>query len=189
MSKIKNTEIITEKIVAQNKWTTIIEEKFNTDNGKVGEYLIVDRMPALMIIPIIYQDGNVYTYLVKQYRHPIKKEVWQFPMGTLEGDADPKFHAIKELRDETGLVTQELNLVGSYFIDPGLSRQKCFVYITDQISEIGKQNLEETESGLESKKFSLNELESLIAENQLIDGWVYPGYYFLKQFLRENKAN
>lgn len=175
--------MISREIIAKNRWTTIVQEEFKTETGKEGNYLIVERKPALMIIPIIKENDTFFTYLVKQHRYPIAKEVWQFPMGTLDENAELEDHAKKELQEETGLLTDSMTFMGSYFIDPGLSRQECRVYIAQNIIEGGEQNPEETEEGMIAQRFSLEELEKLIADNQLIDGWIYPGIYFLKQFL------
>lgn len=175
---VKNmTKYVKRNIIIKNKWTTIVREK---------NYIIVEREPALMVIPVIREGGAIYTYLVKQYRYQIGKEVWQFPMGTLEKKADPKKHAKKELEEETGLRTNKITFVGNYYIDPGLSRQQCYVYLAEEIIEGGKQKLEETEAGMITKCFSLAELETLVADNQLTDGWIYPALYFLKQFLKQN---
>ncbi len=177
-------KLIERSIVLENKWTRIVQENFQTETGKEGKYVIVEREPALMVIPIIREGNAIYTYLVKQHRYPIAKEVWQFPMGTLENNADPEKHAKKELEEETGLRTNRITFAGSYYIDPGLSRQQCYVYIAEEIIEGGEQKLEETESGMIAKRFSLEELEMFVADNQLTDGWIYPALYFLKQSCR-----
>lgn len=177
MQLILHKKPLNRNIVISNKWTTVVQEE---------NYLIVEREPALMVIPIIREGNVIYTYLVKQYRYPIAKEVWQFPMGTLENKTDPKKHAKKELEEETGLRTNKITFVGNYYIDPGLSRQQCYVYLAEEIIEGGKQKLEETEAGMITKRFSLAELETLVADNQLTDGWIYPALYFLKQFLKKS---
>ncbi len=182
MSK-QNYKLISKKIVVDNKWTTIVEESFKTEVGLAGNYLIVERQPALMIIPIVKIQDSFYTYLVKQYRYPIAKEVWQFPMGMLELNTDPMEHAKKELKEETGLESGSITFAGSYYIDPGLSRQQCYVYIAKDIVEGGEQNLEESERGMIAKRFSIEELERLVDENKIIDGWIFQGLFFLKHFL------
>jgi len=176
---------VSKKIVIGNNWTTIVEENFKTKSGSERNYVIVERQPALMVIPVIKNNNNVYTYLVKQYRYPIAKEVWQFPMGTLDQKSDPVAHAKKELLEETGLRANKMIFVGSYFIDPGLSRQECFVYIAEEVIEGGQQELEETEIGMITQKFTVDELKDLITDNKLIDGWIYPGYFYLNQYLHK----
>jgi hypothetical protein len=61
-------------------------------------------------------------------------------MGTYEKDSHNSLeHAKKKLKEETGLNSGKLFLVGNYFIDSGLSRQKCYAYIATEIIEGGEQ--------------------------------------------------
>lgn len=174
---------LSRQIVGVNKWTKFIRESFTAGENTISDYLIVERRPGLMIVPIIKEEDCIYTYLVKQHRYPIGREVWQFPMGTLDEGSDPLIHAQKELMEETGLKADKLRLVGEYYIDPGLSRQKCIVYLAESVVEGGAQSLEESEKGMISKRFSLQEVESLIMEGNSVDGWIYPGMYYLRKFV------
>lgn len=176
-------QMISKKTVISSKWTEVVQEDFKTNNGRTGSYIIVERKPALMILPLLIINKVIYTYLVKQYRYPIAKEVWQFPMGTLEDGSEPLEQAKKELQEETGLIADNIYFLNKYYIDPGLSRQQCYVFIAEAITEGGKQMLEESEAGMVAKRFTMDELEILITDNKLIDGWIYPAYFLLKQYI------
>lgn len=177
------------QIVSANRWTTIASESIHYSNGKTGEYLVVEREPALMIISLIRKNNIPHTYLVNQFRYPIGQQIWQFPMGTLETGANPYTHAALEFQQETGLVCQKLTLLGEYFVDPGLSRQKCYVFVAENIIEGGAQELEETEFGLFTKCVTLNEFEAMLAQGELNDSWGYVGAHFLRQYLNETQDN
>ena len=49
-----------------------------------------------------WQDGCVT--LVEQYRYPIRRRLWELPMGTCEPGVSAAATAATELREETGLV-------------------------------------------------------------------------------------
>ena len=182
MNKFK---IISQEVVTSNNWTKIVKEKFELSRDKQGEYLIVEREPALMIIPVIKENGIVFTYLVKQYRYPINKEVWQFPMGTLDEGKNLQHHALEELRQETGLVAKSLVHQGEYYVDPGLSRQKCVVYIATDIIEGGKQELEESEKGMIAKRITVEGFDKLVKAEEINDSWAYAGLHFLFEYLKK----
>lgn len=176
---------LSEKIVASNNWTTFVREKMRLANGKIGDYLIVERNPAIMIIPIIANEGCLQTFMVKQYRYPISKTVWQFPMGTLEKNKDPKKHAKDELSEEAGLIAEKVKLIGKFYVDPGLSRQICLVFLATNI-KYGKQHLEETESDMKVKAFAIDKIKNNIA--RLNDVWVYSGILILEDYLKKSKT-
>jgi 8-oxo-dGTP pyrophosphatase MutT (NUDIX family) len=178
-------KVISQKIAVSNKWTRIVKEEFECAKNKQGEYLIVEREPALMIIPVIKENGFVFTYLVKQHRYPIDKEVWQVPMGTLDEGKNLELHALEELRQETGLIAKSLEYQGEYYVDPGLSRQKCVVYIAKDITEGGKQELEESEEGMVAKKVTVEEFDILVKTGEINDSWAYASLHFLFQYLKK----
>lgn len=183
MNMINKPKRLSQKVAASNKWIKIIHEDFEFSSGNQGEFLIVEREPAVMIIPVIEDEGEIYTYLVKQYRYPIDEDVWQFPMGSYEKGNDMKSHALEELRQETGLIAKTVQKQGEYYVDPGLSRQKCIVYIATDIIEGGEQDLEESEKGMIAKKFSVKEFNELVNSGSINDSWAYSGLHFLLQYL------
>ena len=180
MSKL---ELITSRIVAGNPWTNIVLEEFQFPSGNLGEYLIVEKEMAIMIIVLHFINDRYYTYLVEQYRYPINEKIWQFPMGTNEDATDIELHAKQELKEETGLVVGNLNKVGEYYVDPGLSRQKCSVFITEEVLSQGKQKLEESEEGMKVRRVSLQELNQMITDNKLNDSWGYVAIHYIHQYL------
>jgi ADP-ribose pyrophosphatase len=178
-------KMLSREIIAQNQWTTFVREALEFSSGGRGDYLIVERGPALMVIALVRKNGVLHTFLVRQLRYPIAQEIWQFPMGTLNIEQDPAFHAAEEFRQETGAVAQKLTLMGEFFVDPGLSRQKCLVFVAEGVIEGGEQELEETENGLQSRCLRLDEFETLLNKGELNDAWGYSGAFFLKKYLAE----
>ncbi|MEO8393269.1 MAG: NUDIX hydrolase [Chloroflexota bacterium] len=178
-------KLLSRDITAQNQWTTFVREALEFSSGGRGDYLIVERGPALMVIALVRKDGILHTFLVRQFRYPIGQEIWQFPMGTLNIEEDPAVHAAEEFRQETGAVAQKLTLMGEFFVDPGLSRQKCLVFVAEGVVEGGAQELEETEMGLQSRLISIEMFETMLNSGELNDAWGYAGLFFLKKYLAE----
>ena len=75
--------------------------------------------------------------------------------------------------------------MGEFFVDPGLSRQKCLVFVAEGVIEGGAQELEETELGLQSRCLRLDEFETLLNNGAMNDAWGYSGAFFLKKYLAE----
>ena len=68
-------------VLLQNKWLKLFEDKFRLKNGGESTYYHVARSDAVMAIAIEKQGEQLFTYLVEQYRHPIGRLIWQFPLG------------------------------------------------------------------------------------------------------------
>lgn len=179
--KPKNTKTT---IVAENHWTRFVKEDLVFDNGKKGDYLIVERPLALAIIPLFDKDGELYTALVKQYRHPISREVFQFPMGGMEPGNDQEQHARDELKQETGLKVEKMILLETYYVDPGLSRQSCAVYVAEGIDDTSEQELEETERGLTVHFVPVSRLVQMVHDGEICDSWGIAQVFLLLNYLK-----
>jgi ADP-ribose pyrophosphatase len=169
--------------VAGNKWTTIVEEKFAFDDGRQGQYIVVERSSAVSILPLLKQNGTYYTYMVRQYRYPVDQEVWQFPMGSLDEGKELADHAKDELRQETGLTANKITKLREYFLDPGLSRQRTVFFVAEGVQEGGKQELEEEEMGLTYKKIPLDHLDDMITAGTITDLWGYVSIRLLQDYV------
>lgn len=140
-----------------------------------------------MVIPLIDTPKGPYTYMVKQYPYPINREVWQFPMGGHDTDTDAVTHAVDELRQETGLQTSQVIPAGDYYVDPGLSRQKCHMFIAEGVIEGGEQELEETEQDMVAMRIPVSDMPQMIKKGDIVDGWGFAGVYTLLDYLQERE--
>ena len=172
-------------VVAENPWTKIVKEELEYPGGKKGEYLIVERSIALAIIPIFKVDEKLHTVLVKQHRHPIGKDMLQFPMGGLKTGTEKETHAREELKQETGFDMERFFLLGEYYVDPGLSRQKCVVYVAEGLRGKGEQDLEETERGMTVHSVPVDTLLGMIDSGEICDSWGITQVTLLLRYLEK----
>ncbi len=157
-------KIISTEQKYKNKWMTVTEDVFENVDGKRLTYGVVRKEPCALIIP---WDGKVFT-LVGQYRHPNDYFSWEFPQGHLEHGSVEKT-AIKELKEETGLTAEKIEQLAHFYLAPGHHTQEYFVFLATGLRE-GKQELEESEEGMVTKKIAPRELEKMISDGLIKDG-------------------
>lgn len=175
--------------LVDNKWVTFLEDKFDLPNGTECTYYHAVKSDAVMAIAV---EGNVssgFTYIVNQHRHPIEKSIWQFPIGGFENETeDPVESARKELLEETGVRAGNMCYLGSFYADPGFTNQKIHVCATNEVLDVGEQQLENTEQGLICKKVKLSSIASLIDSGEMGDAWGLAGHYYLQMYLSSIKS-
>jgi hypothetical protein len=79
MSKNPNLtpwQILTSKVIHATNWIKLIEDKCLVSGHEIT-YTFTKKLDEGPLI-IAEEAGEIW--LVKQYRHPIKKIVWQFPL-------------------------------------------------------------------------------------------------------------
>jgi len=174
MSEIKTLE---SKIVYQNKWMLVREDKIARPSGAEGIFGVVEKPDFVVIIPVAGND----IYLVEQYRYPVQARYWELPQGSWEEntDADPLDVAIGELREETGLIAQKMIYVGHQYLAYGYSNQGYHIYIATDFDQ-QTTSLDAEEEGLVSKKFTLAAFEKMIKSGIIKDASTVNAYNLAK---------
>ncbi|RLF24139.1 MAG: ADP-ribose pyrophosphatase, partial [Thermoplasmata archaeon] len=107
------------KIIFRGEGFSLVSEYFKA-RGKEIEMNIVRYPKTVAIIPVP-KRGRVM--LIKQYRHPFKKKIWEIPAGKLDLKESPLRGAKRELREETGFVARKWKKLFSFYISPGYSTE------------------------------------------------------------------
>ena len=100
-------------------------------DGSETEREVVGHSPAVVIVPID-NDNNVI--LVRQYRYPIGTDLLEAPAGIIEDCEEPKDCAQRELREETGYQSNNLQSIGSFWTSPGFCTEKMYVYLARELT-------------------------------------------------------
>lgn len=122
----------------------LLEEASYLDkNNKVTVMEHVKVKPAVVILAITKNDEIVF---IKEKRTAIGNvEVLEIPAGVIENGEDPKYAAIRELKEETGYVTKDVEFLTKYYPSCGYSNEEIFVYLASNLEEKQEQELDETE--------------------------------------------
>lgn len=185
MSKIKNWKLIKSNSIHKTKWIELLEDECVVD-GKRITYTYTKRLDeGPTIIP---EDSDGKLWMVKQYRHPIRKIVWQFPTeGKNEGESW-KDAARRGLSEEIGKRAGKLIDLGWSYIDPGGLRQKTKYFLAQDLKEVdGDKHMEEEFEDLNARSFSMKEIEELIREGKIVDNWTFSGLFLLQRHKGKEK--
>lgn len=163
----------------KNPYMQVVKNEVTRPNGYTAPYYVLERPTFAVIIPLT-SDG--YTYLVEQYRYPISRNSWEFPMGTVEG-ATHKDAALQELKEETGLRASRWTKIGEYAIAPGHNNQIAHLYLAQDLTQ-GQAQPEQGEL-LTLKKFSLGEVAAMIKKAEIIDGPTICAFHLLTLYLKD----
>ncbi|MGI4895399.1 MAG: NUDIX domain-containing protein [Janthinobacterium lividum] len=95
----------------------------------------VQRHPGAVTILALDEDENVL--FVRQYRHPVRRELWELPAGLLDvaGEA-PLPAARRELAEEADLVASRWDVVVDWFNSPGGSSEANRIYLARGLSAV-----------------------------------------------------
>lgn len=125
---------------------------------------IVEHKGSAVIVPV-FEDKTVA--LVRQYRHAAGEYLLEIPAGTLDRGEDPMEGARRELEEEIGVVSDNIEKLTEFYVSPGFLTEKMFVYLATNLQP-GRQNLEDDEL-LTIEKLTFPEIFEKIKNNEIRD--------------------
>ncbi len=110
-----------------------------SDRVDLGDGVNVTRdyvaHPGAVVIAALNDDDEVM--LVKQYRHPVGRELWELPAGLLDMQGeDPLDGAKRELFEEADLVAETWHVLADAFSSPGGSSEAIRIYLARGLSDV-----------------------------------------------------
>ena len=163
MSEIQT---LSSKVVYENKWLRVKEDKIRRGSGSEGIYGVVEKPDFAIILPI---EGDT-VYMVEQYRYTIKERQLELPQGAWESnpDADPVKLAKGELKEETGLTAESMEYVGFQYLAYGFCNQGYHIYVAKGLTQ-GEQKLDAEEEDLQVVPLSLTALKEKVINGEIKD--------------------
>lgn len=101
-----------------------------TETGP-SPYSIVRMRPFACVAAFV--EGRLA--LVRQYRHSVDGWTLELPAGGVEPGEDPQAGALRELREETGLVPSEVIDLGVVYPSIGSTDEKCYLFAVRCLQE------------------------------------------------------
>ena len=80
-------------------------------------------------------DERKRVLLVRQYRLPAEKYLWELPAGRLDPGETPLQAAKRELIEETGYRARTWTKLASFWVSPGYVQEKMTIYVATNLTE------------------------------------------------------
>lgn len=155
------------RLIYKNPWIKLHEDKVKTPSGKTMLYSWYESADVVVIVPFI-DDSTLL--MLKQYRYPLHKVLLEFPAGHIENGENPKDTAARELAEETGYRSREIEHIYTYH--PSVSKTRQFVYIfkakelSTEEEVVGILKHESTED-IKVEKVKVKELAQMITDKKI----------------------
>lgn len=180
----------------QNKFLNFYDLETVNKVGRKGHYYMASRAkcenelkmktgennPDGVVIYSLYGENHDRVVLIRQFRYPLGGYVYELPAGLVDPGENYHVAAVRELKEETGLELQPLEVdeiyQKPYFTTVGMTDESCgtvYGYASGEISKKYMEASEEIEVVLADRK----EVERILREENVALICAYMMMHFL----------
>lgn len=167
------------RTVYENPWMRVREDKVIHPGGKEGIYGVIDTRIATGVVAL---NEAHEVYLVGQYRYPTDIYSWEIIEGGTDNDEGALDAAVRELREEAGLIASSWEPLGSEIhLSNCISAERAFLFLARGLEEV-PSSPDETEE-LELRKVPFGEAVEMIDNGEIVDAVTILGIFLARRKL------
>ena len=116
-------------------------DQVELDNGTQTFREVIEHPGGVCVLPI---DENGDVYMVRQFRYPFMKALYELPAGKLEFGENHRECGIRELKEETGATADSFEYLGCIYPTVAYDTEIIHMYLARGL-HFGEQHLDEGE--------------------------------------------
>jgi 8-oxo-dGTP pyrophosphatase MutT (NUDIX family) len=137
-------DVIGSETVYDGKMITVRRDTLRQD-GKDVVREVVDHPDSVAIVAL---DDQGRVLLIRQYRHPVGRVLWELPAGLLDkAGENPLEAARRELAEETGLQAAQWSELVAIHTSPGMTGEHVQIFTARDLSPATGSNQPDADEG------------------------------------------
>ena len=151
-------------LIHQGNLISLHKERVELANDKETYFDIVSH-PGGAVIAAFNERNEVC--ILKQWRHAVGEEIWEFPAGCIDEGEKPLSGAKRELEEEAAILAGSWKSLGTIYATPGYSNEVLHLFSAHDLSQ-GTLNLDEAEE-LEAHWLPIEQVRTMAKSGTISD--------------------
>lgn len=126
-------------------------------------------------------DDKKRVLLVRQYRLPAEKYMWELPAGRLDPGEKPIDAAKRELAEETGYTARKWTKLLTFLASPGYVQERMTIFLATDLKAGEAKPMDDEQ--IETRWFTKKEITEMIRERKLEDAKTMLGFMTWRHYL------
>lgn len=136
-----------------------------------GRTAVRDHVRHVGAVAVVALDDAGQVVLIRQYRHPVGRRLWELPAGLMDVDGeDLPAAALRELAEEADLSAATVDLLVDQHSSPGFSNELVRIFLARELAEVPaaqRHERRDEEADLQVVRLDLDEAVSMVLAGEI----------------------
>ncbi|MEU4643684.1 NUDIX hydrolase [Micromonospora sp. NPDC023814] len=146
----------------------VVSEEVTMPGGGTGVRDFVRHVGAVAVVAL---DSAGQVVLIRQYRHPVGRHLWELPAGLTDvSGEDLAAAAARELAEEVDLVAGRLDVLVDLHSSPGFTNELVRVFLARDLTDVPaerRHERSEEEADLQVVRIDLDEAVGMVLAGEI----------------------
>lgn len=180
---IYNEKTVSSKEIFDGRIIRLRVDMVKMPGGNLAEREIIEHPGGVGIVAITDNDEII---MVKQFRKPIEKAIYEVPAGKLDKGEDHRLCGIRELSEETGYTAENFIYLGYMYPSPGFADEVTHLYLATGLTP-GEAHLDPDEY-LDIEYIKTSKVVDMIMNNEINDAKTIFGVFKALEYLKRRES-
>jgi len=135
--------------LVRGRLVTVRTDKVRMPDGELAERDVVIHPGAVAVLAL---DDAQQVLLIRQYRHPVGRLLWEIPAGLRDVAGEPPWTtAQRELLEEAGYRARDWRVLADYYTSPGFSTERLRVFLARDLEFVPESERDFVPEGEETQ--------------------------------------
>jgi ADP-ribose pyrophosphatase len=154
---------LSEERIYEGKIINLKKQKVTVKSG-TSYREIIEHSGGAVIIAV---TGERRMAMIRQFRKPAGKVMFEVPAGKIDPGEDPMDAAIRELREETGYTAPSVKYLTRFYPTVGYSEEVLYLYLMEGLTP-GETDFDENEA-IDMEDWSIDDLHQMVMRGEIDD--------------------
>lgn len=156
-------KVLSSEMLYEGRIINLRKDKVTVVNGTSYREVVEHNGGAVLLA--VTDDHKMI--MVRQYRRPADKVMFEVPAGKIDPGEDPIETAVRELKEETGYTAGKVKYLCRFYPSVGFSEEVLYLYLCTELTE-GETEFDDNEA-LDIEKWDIDELHEMVMRGEIDD--------------------